>query len=65
MSPHGRKVFNMLPGRSRDQLLTALERLKWLAKSGNNAQLWIYLVVKIKSDAIKNNIAEEPGMLGP
>ena len=47
----------MLPGRSRDQLLTALERLKWLAKSGNNAQLWIYLVVKIKSDAIKNNIA--------
>ena len=23
------------------------------------------LVVKVKSDAVKNNIAQEPGMLGP
>ena len=25
--------------------------------SGNNAQVWMCLVVKIKSDAIKNNLA--------
>ena len=31
----------------------------------NNAQLWMCLVVKVKSDAVKNNIAQEPGMLGP
>ena len=28
-----------------------------LDQSGNDAQLWMCLVVKLKSDAIKNNIA--------
>ena len=28
-----------------------------LGQSGNDAQLWMYLVVKLKSDAVKNNIA--------
>ena len=32
--------------------------------SRNNAQLWMCLMVKVKSDAVKNNIAQEPGMLG-
>ena len=27
--------------------------MKWLGQSGNNAQLWTCLVVKVKSDAIK------------
>ena len=36
-----------------------------LSQSRNNAQLWMYLVVKIKSDAVKNNIAQGLGMLGP
>ena len=31
----------------------------------NNIQLWIWLVMEVKSDAIKSNIAQEPGMLGP
>ena len=31
----------------------------------NNAQLWMQLVMEVKSDAVKNNIAQEPGMLGP
>ena len=31
----------------------------------NNTQLWVCLVVKVKSDALKNDIAQEPGMLGP
>ena len=31
--------------------------MKRLSQSGNNAQLWMCLVVKIKSEAIKNNTA--------
>ena len=26
-------------------------------QSGNDAQLWLYLAVKVKSDAVKNNTA--------
>ena len=40
------------------------ERRSW-SQSGNSAQLWICLVVKVKSDAIKNNTALEPRMFGP
>ena len=31
----------------------------------NNTQLWMWLVMEVKADAVKNNIAYEPGMLGP
>ena len=31
--------------------------MKRLSQSNNNTQLWMYLVVKVKSDAVKNNIA--------
>ena len=53
----GQKVTNMLLGKSRGQLLIAPERMKRLGQNGNNTQLWICLVVKVKSSAIKNNIA--------
>ena len=43
----------------------APERMKRLGQSGNDAQLWMCVVMKVKSDAVKNNIAQEPGMLGP
>ena len=33
------------------------ERMKHLGQSGNDAQLQMCLVVKVKSDAVKNNIA--------
>ena len=33
------------------------KRMKRLSQSKNNAQLWLNLVVKVKSDAVKNNIA--------
>ena len=36
---------------------TATEGMKKLSQSGNNIQLWVCLVVKVKSDALKNNIA--------
>ena len=44
-----------LCGKSRGQLLRAPETMKWLDQSGNNAQLWRHLVVKVKSNAVKNN----------
>ena len=42
---------------SRGQLLVVPERMKWLSQSGNNVQLWMCLVVKLKSNAVKNDIA--------
>ena len=41
------------------------ERKKRPSQSENNTQLWIRLVMEVKSDAVKNNIAQEPGRLGP
>ena len=41
------------------------EGMKRLSQSENNAQLWMCLVMKVKSDAVKNNIAQEPGLLSP
>ena len=58
------KVFHMLLGNSRGQLLIASERMKQLGQSGYAAQLWMCLVVKVKYNAVKNNTAQEPGMLG-
>ena len=63
--PPGHKVSNMLLGKSRGQLQIAPERMKWLGQSGDDAHLWMCLVVKVKSDGLKNNIIQEPGMLGP
>ena len=34
------------------------ERMKKLSKSRNKDQLWMCVVVKVKSDAVKNNIAQ-------
>ena len=38
--------------------------MKQLEQSGNNTQIWMLLVVKVKSDAVENNIAQEPGIFG-
>ena len=37
----------------------APEGMKWLSQSGNNTQLWMCLMVKVKSNAVKNNICIE------
>ena len=47
----------MLLGKSRGQLLVAPERMKQLGQSQNDAQLWMCLVVKVKSEAVKDKIA--------
>ena len=39
--------------------------MKWLGQSKYNTQLCLCLVMKIKSDATKNNISWELEMLGP
>ena len=41
------------------------ERMKGWSQSENDMQLWMGLMVEVKSDAIKSNTAQEPGMLGP
>ena len=57
MSTPGQKLSNMLLGKTKGQLLTALERMKPLGQIRNDAQLWMCLVVKLMSSAEKNNIA--------
>ena len=47
----------MLLGKSEGQLLIAPERMDWLGLSGNDTLLWMCLVMKVKSDAVKNNIS--------
>ena len=43
----------------------APERMKRQSQSENNIQLWMWLMIEVKSDAVKNNIVYELGMLGP
>ena len=45
----------MLLGKSERQLLIASVRIKRLNQSRNDAHVWMCLVVKAKSDAVKNN----------
>ena len=71
----GWKVSNILLGKTRGQLQIAPERMKWWGQSENNAQFicimcsfyaqWICLVVKVKSDMVKNNTAQDHAKLGP
>ena len=51
MSPLGRYMSNMLLQKSRK---IAPERMKRLGQSRNDAKFWMCLVVKVKSDAVKN-----------
>ena len=57
ISPLCWKVSNVILGKSKGQLLIAPERMKQLGQSRNDTQLWTCLVVKVKSDAIQNNMA--------
>ena len=43
----------------------APEKDEEVSQSENDAQLWMCLVVKAKSNAVKNSVAQEPGLLGP
>ena len=50
----GWDVSNMLLGKSRE---IAVEKMKRLGQRKNSTQMWMCLVVKVKSHAVKNNIA--------
>ena len=41
------------------------QRMKRQSQIENSTQLWMGLVMEVKSDAVKSNTAQEPGMLGP
>ena len=56
MSPSGCKVFNMLLEKS-GQLLIVPEKMKELGQSRNDTLLWMRLMTKVKSHAVKNSIA--------
>ena len=58
----GRQVPNMLLDISED---ITPERMKGWSQSKNNTQLWMRLEIEARFDAVKSNIAQEPGMLGP
>ena len=51
------EVCNMLLGKNRGQLLRVTERMKRLGQSANDAQLLMCLVVKAKSDIVKDKTA--------
>ena len=53
----GQEDSNMLIGKSGGQLLIAPERMTWLDQRRTNAQLWMCLVVKVKSNAVKNSVS--------
>ena len=58
-------MSSMLLGKNGGHLLIAPVRMPRLGQSGNRAQVWVCLVVEVKSDAVKNSVAQEPEMLGP
>ena len=41
------------------------ERMKKMSQSENNTQLWMSLVMEVKSNDVKNNITQKLGMLDP
>ena len=47
------QVVNMLPEKSGE---ITTERMKRGSQGKNNTQLWMCLVMEVKSDAVKNNI---------
>ena len=49
-------MSNMLLEKCGGQLLIVPEKMKKLGQSGNEAPLWMSLLVKVNSSALKNNI---------
>ena len=54
MNSRGTLVTNMLLEKS---IEITPERMKRWSQSESNAQLWMWLVIEVKHDAIKNNVA--------
>ena len=61
MNSPGQQVPNMLLEISGE---ITPEKMKRWSQSKNNTQLWMWLVIEARSNAVKSNISG-PGMLGP
>ena len=48
-----------------DQWRNNFRKNEGMEPKKNNIQLWVRLVMEARSDAVKSNIAQEPGMSGP
>ena len=62
MSLPGQQVSNMLTG---EEWRNSSKKSEVAEPKQKGAQFWMCLAMKVKSDAVKNNIALEPVMLGP
>ena len=62
MNSPGQQMPNKLLEISRE---ITPERMKRQSQSKNNTQLWMCQVIEVNSDAIKNYIAQNSGILGP
>ena len=47
-----------------DQWRNNSRKKKEMGQKQNNTQLWVWLVLEVKSNAVKHSTAKEPGMLG-
>ena len=62
-----RTLKDELPNRVGAQMLLEMsgeitpERMKRQNQTKNNTQLWMWLVMEARSDAVKRDIAQEPG----
>ena len=56
MSPRS-EGFQYATGEEWKQVIIAPEGMKQLGQNGNDAQLWMCLVMKVKSNAAENSIA--------
>ena len=63
MSPPGQKVSNMILMKNRE-VAKKKKKIRGWAKV-EMTQLQMCLVVKVKSDSVKNDTECEPGMLSP
>ena len=50
-------MSNVLVGKDRGQLSEKKKKERKVGPKQNNTQLWMCLVVKVKTDAVKNNTA--------
>ena len=64
MSPPGQKVSNMILRKNREVAPKKKKKIRGWAKV-EITQLQMCLVVKVKSDSVKNDTEWEPGMLSP
>ena len=63
--PPRSKAVQYATGEEQRAITNSSRKHEVAGPSGNDTQLWMCLVVKVKSYIVKNNIALEPGMLGP